>query len=185
MNRKTRAVAAALAVLAVTALCLETQAETILRLHVVAHSDSAEDQRVKLLVRDAVLKVQQETAADCTDAAAARDAVMSHGKQLLAAAEAVLQEEGTAYGAQLYLGTYAFPEKAYAGEVYPAGDYQALRVVLGSGQGQNWWCVMFPPLCLIALDKEQELEIDRARGQVHFKSILVELFQKWLKGETS
>lgn len=137
-----------------------------LRLHVVANSDSAVDQAVKLQVRDAVL--QEIGAADTMEAAV--DKVLQKGEQILAAAEAALAEAGADYTAKLYLGTEEFPRKTYGNLVFPQGKYTALRVVLGEGAGQNWWCVIYPPLCLGA---------DYTRGnKVEFKSFFGELFDR-------
>ena len=76
---------------------------------------------------------------------------MEDGAGLLFAAEQALAECGMDYGASLEIGTFPFPQREYGAEVYPAGEYAALRVVLGAGKGQNWWCVMFPPLCILEL----------------------------------
>lgn len=81
----------------------------------------------------------------------ARARLMEDGAGLLFAAEQALAECGMDYGASLEVGTFPFPQREYGAEVYPAGEYAALRVVLGAGKGQNWWCVMFPPLCILEL----------------------------------
>lgn len=117
----------------------------ILRLHVIANSDSAADQAVKLSVRDAILQtVQPQKNAEQT-----REYLMRHGAEILSLAEETLQKAGCSYGVQLALGTYDFPDRSYGDAFFPAGEYEALRVVLGDGAGQNWWCVLFPPLCII------------------------------------
>ncbi len=117
------------------------------RLHILANSDSAEDQRVKLLVRDAILERMRKE--ELSSKREAQERVLALGGELLAAAEEVLYENGFDYGAELEAGRFDFPERDYAGEIYPAGEYDALRVILGEGKGRNWWCVMFPPLCVI------------------------------------
>lgn len=123
-------------------------AESCLRLHVVANSDSDEDQEAKLAVRDAILeKVREDFCASTKEAAVAE--LIARGGELQTAAEEVLKERGLDYGAQLMAGEFDFPDREYGDEFYPAGKYDALRVVLGSGEGHNWWCVMFPPLCLV------------------------------------
>lgn len=119
--------------------------QEILRLHVVANSDSEEDQRVKLLVRDALL-------ARFSPAHSLREAeelLLLGGEDVYAAVQEVLAAEGCAYGAQLRFGVMDFPDRDYGGVRYPAGAYEALRVELGGAVGQNWWCVLFPPLCLV------------------------------------
>lgn len=181
MNAKIRAVAGLLAALALVALCFETQATNIIRLHVVANSNSAEDQRIKLLVRDAVLAAQGATMTGAQEAGEARRIIFSEGAALTRAVNDVLTQEGAAYGVQLYMGTVPFPEKTYGDETYPAGDYEALRVVLGDGRGDNWWCVMFPPLCLMDLTTAEAQAIRSAKGTVRFKSLIRELWKKWRK----
>lgn len=143
----------------------------ILRLHVVANSDSPEDQSVKYRVRDAVLECEREMAGAASESDAER-LLEESGKELMAAVEAALAENGMSYGAQLRIGSYDFPEKSYADRTYPAGEYRALRVVLGEGKGQNWWCVLFPPLCMI------ELEEGQAQDGPKFESLILKLIEE-------
>ncbi len=117
----------------------------VLRLHVIANSDSDEDQRIKLAVRDALLK----RFAPAGTLTKAEEILLSDGAALQEAVDEVLWENGCGYGGELRLGVAQFPDRTYKDAEYPAGEYEALRVVLGSGEGQNWWCVLFPPLCLI------------------------------------
>lgn len=125
--------------------------ESVFRLHVIANSDSAEDQAAKLRVRDAILAYERARMEHAETAEEARARLMEDGAGLLFAAEQALAECGMDYGASLEVGTFPFPQREYGAEVYPAGEYAALRVVLGAGKGQNWWCVMFPPLCILEL----------------------------------
>lgn len=124
---------------------------SVFRLHVIANSDSAEDQAVKLRVRDAVLAYERARMADASTAEEARQRMMEDGAGLLATVEQTLRTAGMEYGAYLETGIFPFPERVYGDAIYPAGDYSALRIVLGAGKGQNWWCVMFPPLCILEL----------------------------------
>ena len=119
-----------------------------LRLHVIANSDSEEDQAAKLAVRDAILDAVREdfTASDKKEA---MTELMARGGELRKAAEDVLRERGLDYGVELMAGEFDFPDRDYGNAFYPAGRYDALRIVLGEGEGHNWWCVMFPPLCLV------------------------------------
>lgn len=142
----------------------------ILRLHVIANSDSEADQAVKLLVRDEILARMEPGGS----AAEAEAFVRTHGAELLAAAEDVLRDNGFSYGAQLMLGAYDFPDRTYGGTLYPAGTYRALRVVLGDGAGQNWWCVLFPPLCIVT----GEAQALPAADELTFRSSLLD----WLRG---
>ena len=122
--------------------------ENFLRLHVVGASDSKEDQDVKLLVRDAVLASLEEGLDDLTDPAAAYDYVARMLPKVKAAADRCLQEAGFSDTAQVSLTEEAFPTRDYDTFSLPAGVYQALRVVIGEGEGKNWWCVVFPQLCV-------------------------------------
>lgn len=122
--------------------------DSVLRLHILANSDSPGDQAVKLRVRDALLPLF-ETAASYDDA---RAFVLDHGAALLNRCQAVLADAGVPYGAQILLGVSDFPDRTYGGVLFPAGDYDALQIVLGDGAGHNWWCVLFPPLCVVTAD---------------------------------
>ena len=126
------------------------QQDQILRLHVIANSDDPVDQATKLKVRDAILAYEAERL-DSRSETALHESILGDGEGLLAAVEESLKESGANYGAHLALGRYYFPERSYGGEVYPEGEYEALLVVLGNGTGQNWWCVLFPPLCILEL----------------------------------
>ena len=122
--------------------------ENFLRLHVVGASDSKEDQDVKLLVRDAVLASLEEGLDDLTDPAAAYDYVARMLPKVKEAADRCLQEAGFSDTVQVSLTEEAFPSRDYDTFSLPAGVYQALRVVIGEGEGKNWWCVVFPQLCV-------------------------------------
>lgn len=122
----------------------QRMAEKLIRLHVVANSDAAEDQRVKLVVRDAVLA---EAGALLADASDARAAIAGGLPQLEAAANAALRAEGSADTARVSFRRELFPTRVYSTFSLPAGVYPSLRVTLGEGNGHNWWCVIFPSLC--------------------------------------
>ena len=148
----------------------------IFRLHVIANSDSMEDQAAKLAVRDAILSYERDMWR-VSSAAETRARLMADGKGLCAAIDAALKAHGMDYGAELHIGRYDFPDREYAGNVYPAGEYEALRVILGDGAGKNWWCVMFPPLCILeAPDGEIEKENK-------FDSLIVKLIREVKSGE--
>lgn len=119
-----------------------------LRLHVIANSDSAYDQQVKLLVRDALLAKINPV----LHKANSRDEAMAALAELLPELTEFCNEylQGLVpYQSHLELGKSSFPTKSYYEVTLPAGEYQALKVILGEGQGKNWWCVLFPPLCFI------------------------------------
>ncbi len=124
----------------------------VLRLHVIANSDSDADQAQKLRVRDAVLVETEELLEGCSGREEAEERLSAGISQLKAAALEVLQGEGSDYPVRVSLEETWFPTKDYEGFSLPCGNYQALRVVIGSGGGENWWCVVFPPLCLGAAE---------------------------------
>ena len=148
----------------------------VFRLHIIANSDSSEDQRIKLEVRDALLEYERERSNGCADAADAEASLMSDGSGIFETANTALEACGAEYGARLAVGEYDFPEREYAGEIYPAGRYRALRVVLGEGQGKNWWCVMFPPLCILELPGGK-LDYDELGG-IEFNSYIIQLIKR-------
>ena len=131
--------------------------ERVLRLHVIANSDSDDDQRIKYEVRDAILGATATLLGDCADKEEAVERVNASRDVILDAAAEVLSQNGVDYGADMLVGQENYPERVYGGAAYPAGEYTSVRVVLGEGEGQNWWCVLFPPLCLsAALEKKAE-----------------------------
>ena len=123
---------------------------SVLRLHVVANSDSAADQSLKLAVRDAILKAHGGLFAAAKDKAQAVRAARYALPELEQTAQGVLARQGSPYAVHVSLGQSIFPTRTYGSVTLPAGTYDAVKVTLGSGGGHNWWCVMFPPLCLPA-----------------------------------
>ncbi len=121
--------------------------EEAIRIRILAHSDREEDQAVKRKVRDRVAALIASWPAPDT-LAEARTTLRTHLAEIEAAAEAELARWGASYGAEAFLGDVPFPAKTFGGRTYPAGDYEALLITLGDGEGANWWCVLFPPLCL-------------------------------------
>ena len=126
--------------------------EGLLRLHVVGASDSAEDQEVKLLVRDAVLASLEDGLRDLTDVDAAVDYVSRMLPKVEAAANRCLAAAGFSDTVAVSLTEEPFPTRDYDNFSLPAGVYRALRVVIGEGEGRNWWCVVFPQLCMAGED---------------------------------
>ena len=183
--------ALAIVVLAVSTACFDAEsrqssvsaycnADSIFRLHIIANSNSAEDQAVKLEVRDAVLEYEAENL-DAVSAAKTREELMTHGAELLEIIEGVLRSNGFDYGAQMLVGTFPFPDREYNGVLYPAGDYDAFRVILGDGVGENWWCVMFPPLCILKSDNGK-IDTDET---IEFESVFVKLFKLLFGGKNA
>lgn len=126
----------------------EDIASSVFRLHVIANSDSTEDQNLKYIVRDKVIAYMNEinTASNKLDVI---ELAKEHLDDFQAIAERTIQEEGYDYPVSVEIGNFYFPTKNYGDISLPAGDYDALRINIGDAKGQNWWCVMFPPLCFV------------------------------------
>jgi len=123
--------------------------EEAIRLRILANSDSVADQAVKRLVRDEIVKAMNSWAVGPQSIEEARQTIADHMDEIEAITSQVLESRGFTYDSSAKLGLVAFPTKMYGSELYPAGDYEALLITLGAGEGQNWWCVLFPPLCFI------------------------------------
>lgn len=122
-------------------------ADKILRFHILANSDSEEDQAVKRQVRDEVGKMMAPLLEDAKDLKETRAIVLSHMDEIIRTAENALIERGYTYGASARLANVSFPVKTYGDYTFPAGEYDALEITLGAGGGQNWWCVLYPNMC--------------------------------------
>ena len=125
-------------------------ADRVVRLHVLANSDTEEDQALKLLVRDAVLERTTEILEQSEDRESAEALLRESLPELEVLAEETVRANGYDYAVTAELEDTAFPTKEYDGFSLPAGEYLALRILIGEGAGQNWWCVVFPPLCTAA-----------------------------------
>lgn len=124
--------------------------QDLIRLHVVADSDSAEDQRIKLQVRDAIIEELESVMADLPDVESAKVYLQEHLPELEKIANDVLHSLNAGCQAVVSFAKEAFPTREYDTFTLPAGVYESLRVTIGSGEGQNWWCVVFPNLCISA-----------------------------------
>ena len=169
--------------------------DTVVRLHVLANSDTAEDQALKLKVRDAVLDAAAPYLEGCTTQAEAVASLTAHWADLEAAAADVIAAEGYDYPVTVLLGEEDYPTRTYESCAFPAGTYVSLRVCIGDAEGQNWWCCLFPPLCLsaataktdnedafiqVGLTKDQYgiiTETGKAKYKVRFK--ILEVIQDW------
>jgi stage II sporulation protein R len=132
--------------------------DKMLRMHVIANSDSKEDQELKLKVRDAVLEKGKELFDGSITSKDAEKILVPHINELEQVALETIKNEGFDYKVRITVGEEYFKTRIYDNSVtLPAGYYTAVKVVIGEGQGQNWWCVMFPPMCLPAANAECEL----------------------------
>ena len=140
--------------------------DTVVRLHVLANSDSEEDQALKLRVRDAVLAVTSPLVKDCKSQEEAQEVILQNTDAIRRAAESVIRSEGRTDSVSVELGMEEYPEKSYDGICFPSGEYLSLRVCIGDADGQNWWCCLFPPLCLSAATAKNEADNEDAFIQV-------------------
>lgn len=154
-NRLRRWEAALMAGVAIALLCgmyldheQEALAADVIRLHVIANSDSQEDQQLKLAVRDRILEYAAGLYQPGDDLETVRRRMEGSLTHLAAAGYTAVEEQGYSYPVTANIERTWFPTKTYADFALPAGYYTALRIVIGEGEGQNWWCVAFPPLCL-------------------------------------
>lgn len=129
-------------------------ADEVLRLHVVANSDSDADQAVKLQVRDAILTAATPYLDGVQGQEEAQQALEPHLEELADAGAQVLTQAGMDYPITVSITDQWFPTKEYTDFALPAGTYRSLQVILGEGQGHNWWCVVYPPLCLSSVSEE-------------------------------
>lgn len=127
--------------------------EESIRLRILANSDSVADQALKRRVRDAIVEQMNTWVSGPTTLEEARVIINGRIPELEELVKREIERNGYSYSSKVELGMVPFPAKMYGNKVYPAGDYEALRVTIGSGEGQNWWCVLFPPLCFVEAAK--------------------------------
>lgn len=146
--------------------------ESVIRFHVIANSDTTEDQLLKENVRDAVLMYMEPILADSPSIEETRSRINDHMDEITEVAQTILTNWGKDYGVYTELTHEDFPTKSYGDIVFPAGNYEACRIVIGEGKGQNWWCVMFPPLCyvdaatgVVPLEGKEELQENLTKEQ--------------------
>ena len=121
--------------------------DKLIRFHVIANSDSDEDQAVKLLVRDEVIDYINVQLKDATGIDEARDILKDNIEEVNNIAVNILRENGFDYEANTMISNENFPDKVYGDYLFPQGNYEAFRIIIGNGEGHNWWCVLYPSLC--------------------------------------
>ena len=131
--------------------------EKVIRLHVLANSDSDEDQKIKLLVRDGVLESVGSITKNCSNVDEAKEALGMHLDEIKEVSDRILEANGVKDRSTVELGKESYPEREYEGVRLPSGEYCSLRISIGSAEGHNWWCVLFPPLCLSASRPDEVL----------------------------
>ena len=147
-----------------------SQTAAYLRVHIRANSNGAADQAVKYEVRDGVVEYLTPVVAECETKAAAVDTIEARLGEIETVAERILEENGYSYGARASVRKEEFPTRVYDGATLPAGVYDALILELGTGEGDNWWCVVYPPLCFTG-----------GRANVVYKSKILEIIQNFFK----
>lgn len=172
-------------------LVYEDIVNKIIRFHVIANSDTEDDQNLKLKVRDRVIEYVSEQLEECKDLNEARDFIIENKSTIEKIAEDVIKENGYSYNVTSILSKENFPDKVYGDLVFPQGEYEAYRILIGNAEGQNWWCVMFPPLCFVDETKEavdsddikekitenitKEKNNKKSKSDIKFKSKFIEL----------
>lgn len=171
-------------------------ANSVFRLHVIANSDSQEDQNLKYKVRDNLLSYMNKICKNAQSKSEAIEIAKKHENDFKNIALETIKNEGYSYNVKINIGNFEFPTKHYGDISLPAGYYDALRVEIGEAKGQNWWCVMFPPLCFVDVssgivpedskemlennlsEEEFALVSDKSNAEIQFKFKLLELFNK-------
>lgn len=161
--------------------------DEIIRFHIRANSDKEEDQALKLKIRDEILKEMTEKFKDSKSIEESRRIIIANMDKMKSIAERVIEKQGKNYEVAITLGQDNFPTRKYGNMVLPTGEYETLLISLGEGKGQNWWCVMFPPLCFVdithsvAYNLEKELDVQLEEGKeptLKLKWKIVELINK-------
>jgi len=130
----------------------EAYGDSLIRFHVIANSDSKEDQELKLKVRDKVIEEMDSKFQESSSIDDSRNIIKDNLEEIKDIAQGAVKNLGKKYDVNVYFGDYDFPTKSYGNFTLPAGEYEAVKIVIGEGKGENWWCVMFPPLCFIDIN---------------------------------
>lgn len=123
--------------------------DSVFRLHIIANSDSSADQQLKLKVRDNIIEYMNTLTSSSSDKKDVISMVNNHLDSFKEIALNTIKENGYNYDVNIEIGNFNFPTKTYGDISFPAGNYDALRIEIGDAIGQNWWCVLFPPLCFV------------------------------------
>lgn len=161
--------------------------ENVLRLHILANSDSAEDQALKLAVRDRILELDPILFSEADSLTDAKSAALRDLDLIRQTAQSEVARQGYAYPVHAELVNMYFTTRAYDALTLPAGHYDAVRITIGEGKGHNWWCVLYPPLCLPACGgaelsdvlSETQIEILESGEQYEFRFAALELYEQW------
>lgn len=183
MKKRLLATFAAVAVCVLLLATIHTEqmqqdmAGRVLRFHVLANSDSEQDQALKLKVRDEIGTMMAEKLQGAASLEESREIVSENLQEIEVTAENTIAASGYTYPVKAVLENCSFPEKTYGMFTFPAGNYEALRVVIGEGEGHNWWCVMYPNLCFSG----SMYEVDEQSGEVLRETLSEEEYAAVLK----
>ncbi|NLJ57320.1 MAG: stage II sporulation protein R [Tissierellia bacterium] len=144
----------------------------LIRLHVVANSDSVDDQQLKYKVRNQVITSFNEEFENVGSKEESEKTIIEKIHLIRSQAEKVIKDEGYGYDISVYYGNYKFPRKVYEEIVLPEGYYDAVRIEIGQGEGNNWWCVMFPPMCFLDFGKNKDLAVIDIETEEKLQEIL-------------
>lgn len=144
----------------------------VIRLHVLANSDTIEDQELKYKVRNKIITTFNEEFEGIRSKDESSSIIVEKINQIRCEAEEIIQEEGYNYDVDVYYGNYKFPRKMYEEIVLPEGYYDAVRIEIGEAEGSNWWCVMFPPLCFVDFGKGKEDPVFDFETEEKLKEVL-------------
>ena len=139
--------------------------DSLIRFHVIANSDSDEDQQLKLKVKNKVIEYLYPYLSESKSLDDSRQIIKDNMDEVKMLAEEVIREEGYNYKVNIQLSRENFPDKSYGNIVLPQGNYEAFRIIIGEGEGRNWWCVMFPPLCFVD-ESKAEVEYDKVENRI-------------------
>jgi len=157
----------------------ESLYDSVFRLHVIANSDDPVDQALKLQVKNEIVSYMKTEFENVEDVEHANKLAQTKTAEIEKIARHVIADKGFDYPVKVMIGDYEFPTKSYGNIILPQGNYQALRVVIGEGKGQNWWCVLFPPLCMVS-SSDKGLSLDTPEeAQVSIKCL--ELLPKGMR----
>ena len=163
----------------------QIDSDSLIRIHVLANSDSQADQALKLQVKDAVVTYLKPQLEQSCSIAESRQIIQRSLPQIEQIAQQTLQQQHSGYQVTLQYGRFDFPIKYYGSFILPAGNYEALRILIGEGQGHNWWCVLFPPMCFTDNDASSSGkytdQTPEKKVVIKFKS--AELLKKWTNHE--
>lgn len=157
----------------------EDMPERLFRMHILANSDSKEDQELKYALRDFLSEDMQYIFEGCSTAEEAKNAAKNNLREITVKAQQFVSDSGYDYKITASVEKVFFTTRQYGAVTVPAGEYDALRILIGKGEGRNWWCVMFPPLCLGAVEEYvyNDADIDDPNRPPEIKFALFE----WLK----